>query len=124
MPRALASGGKTTFHYRANVTPPQDHGRWAELVGSLVKHWLNRYGRDEVRQWHFEVWNEPNWEQFWTGGQMGYFELYQHTVEVIKALDPELKVGGPASAQNEWIPEFLDYCQRTGTAVDFISTHN
>jgi xylan 1,4-beta-xylosidase len=124
MPRALASGGKTTFHYRANVTPPQDHDRWAELVGSLVKHWLNRYGRDEVRQWHFEVWNEPNWEQFWTGGQMGYFKLYRQTVEVIKALDPELKVGGPASAQNEWIPEFLDYCQRTGTAVDFISTHN
>src|SRR5665213_3345435 len=31
MPQALASGHQTVFHYHANVTPPQDYDKWAQL---------------------------------------------------------------------------------------------
>ena len=44
MPTALASGSKTVFHYRGNVTPPRDYRQWATLVGTLVGHWVDRYG--------------------------------------------------------------------------------
>jgi xylan 1,4-beta-xylosidase len=63
MPEALASGPETVFHYRGNVTPPEDPGAWAGLVERLLTHWVERYGADEVRQWFFEVWNEPNQPQ-------------------------------------------------------------
>jgi xylan 1,4-beta-xylosidase len=53
MPSILASGDQTVFHYRGNVTPPKDYGQWAELIGKLVGHWVDRYGVDEVRQWFF-----------------------------------------------------------------------
>ena len=33
-------------------------------------------------------------------------------------------VGGPATAHNAWIDEFLDECERTRTPVDFVSTHH
>src|SRR5918992_3514811 len=35
MPSALASGGKTVFKYRGNVTPPRDYRQWAAFINRL-----------------------------------------------------------------------------------------
>ena len=67
MPSALSSGDQIVFHYRANVTKPKDYAQWAVLIRKLVKHWVDRYGIDEVRRWPFEVWNEPNLTAFGSG---------------------------------------------------------
>jgi len=123
MPETLASGHTTVFRYAANVTPPKDYDQWATLIHELTAHWVNRYGASEVREWFFEVWNEPNLEAFWTGSQEDYFQLYRRTVIAIKSVDESLKVGGPATADSQWIPEFLDYCKKNALGVDFISTH-
>ena len=124
MPEALASGDKTVFHYRGNITPPADYGAWAILVGKLVAHWVERYGLPEVRSWFFEVWNEPNLHFFWSGSQEDYFTLYRHSAQAIKAIDAGIRVGGPATAVNAWIPEFLEFCAQAAVPVDFISTHH
>ena len=124
MPTALASGQRTVFHYRGNVTPPRDYGMWATLIRKLVSHWVDRYGVKEVRQWFFEVWNEPNLKAFWTGTQDDYFKLYRFTVEAIKSVDAQLQVGGPATAKNEWIDDFLTFCEKKRLPVDFVSTHH
>ncbi len=124
MPEALASGKDTVFHYRANVTPPSDYGEWAALIRKLATHWVERYGAAEVREWLFEVWNEPNLKNFWKGTQDDYFRMYRETALAIKGVDASLKVGGPATADNQWIHEFLEFCGRTETPVDFISTHH
>ena len=110
MPETLASGNTTVFSYRGNVTPPKDYDQWATLIQKIVGHWVDRYGVKEVREWFFEVWNEPNLKAFWTGTQEEYFKLYQRTAAAIKAVEPTLKVGGPATADNSWIQEFLDFC--------------
>jgi len=123
MPAMLASGNTTVFSFRGNVTPPKDYGEWRELIDKLVRHWLEHYGAREVAQWCLEVWNEPNLKAFWTGGKAGYYKLYQTTVEAIKNIDPGLKVGGPSSAQNAWIPEFLSHCDKHKLPVDFVTTH-
>ena len=123
MPLALASGSETVFRYKANITPPKDYKQWETLIAKLTRHWVERYGRDEVSQWFFETWNEPNLESFWTGTREDYFKLYRHTVEAIKSVDSSLKVGGPATAQAAWIEEFLDYCERNHLPVDFVTTH-
>jgi xylan 1,4-beta-xylosidase len=124
MPTALASGTATVFSYRANVTPPADYRAWAELIRRLVAHWVGHYGRDEVRRWYFEVWNEPNLPSFWAGTQQEYFQLYQHTALAIKEIDSGLRVGGPATAANAWLPEFLDFCEQHQLPADFVSTHH
>lgn len=124
MPSTLASGNTTVFRYEANVTPPKDYEQWATLIGKLTGHWVERYGVNEVRKWFFEVWNEPNLKAFWTGTQQDYFKLYRSTVEALKSIDSLLKVGGPATAKNAWIPEFLDFCEQNKVLVDFITTHH
>ena len=124
MPTALASGGQTVFHYNANVSPPKDYARWAILIGKLIAHWADRYGLIEIRSWFFEVWNEPNLTAFGSGRQDDYFKLYKATVEAIKAVDPALKVGGPATAANAWVEDFIGFCVQNGLPADFISTHH
>jgi xylan 1,4-beta-xylosidase len=124
MPSVLASGTATVFSYRGNVTPPADYRQWAELMRRLVGHWAARYGRDEVRRWYFEVWNEPNLPAFWAGTQAQYFELYRHTALAIKGVDAAFRVGGPATAANAWLTDFLDFCARHDLQADFVSTHH
>lgn len=124
MPLALASGNTTVFSYKGNVTPPNNWRKWSTLIHRLVAHWADRYGVAEVRKWYFEVWNEPNLKAFWTGKQADYFKLYKVTAEAIKKVDGALRVGGPASADDEWIGDFLEYCERRRVPVDFVSTHH
>jgi len=150
-PAPLSTVHGTTFWWRADGSPPSDYNKWAALVHAFVQHCVDRYGIAEVRRWYFEVWNEPNlYESFFRGGsQQQYFELYKVTVETIKAVDPQLRVGGPATSNFNmdrealqkaedsgkpfdpfsipwrpiWITEFLDYCYENHLPVDFVSTH-
>ncbi|HEX6470198.1 MAG TPA: beta-xylosidase [Streptosporangiaceae bacterium] len=99
MPRELATVEETVFWWGAHCSPPKDMARWVELVTTSIEHWIGRYGLAEVREWRFEVWNEPNLvPHFWTGTKTEYFELYEQTVTAIKEIDSELKVGGPATS--------------------------
>jgi xylan 1,4-beta-xylosidase len=139
------------FWWRADGSPPSDFNKWAGLVHAFVQQCIDRYGLDEVRRWYFEVWNEPNlYESFFRGGsQQKYFDLYRVTAQTIKAIDPQLRVGGPATSNFNmdsdalqkaeasgkpfapfsipwrpvWITDFLSYCSQNHLPVDFVSTH-
>lgn len=124
MPSALASGDKTIFWWRGNVTPPRSYEKWETLVKKLTEHWTSRYGAEEVASWYFEVWNEPNLEGFWAGSQQDYFKLYAHSARAIKSVNANYKVGGPATAGAAWIPEMIAYCSTNKVALDFVSTHS
>jgi xylan 1,4-beta-xylosidase len=124
MPYALASGNKTIFWWKGNVTPPKDYTKWENLIKSLVKHLSERYGVDEVKKWYFEVWNEPNLDGFWASTQQEYYKLYTLTASAIKSVNPDFRVGGPATAGAAWIPETIEFCTKNNVPIDFISTHS
>lgn len=124
MPSALATGHKTIFYYTANGSPPKDYGQWADLVTAFIRNLESHFGKAEVETWRFEVWNEPNLDGFWThGDQAAYFHLYDVTARAIKAVDPDLPVGGPATAGAAWVPEFLAHARTARVPVDFVTTH-
>jgi xylan 1,4-beta-xylosidase len=123
-PGALASGSKTIFWWKGNVTKPKDARKWEDLIRALVTHFKERYGDAEVRSWYFEVWNEPNLDGFFAGTQRDYFELYAATARAIKSVSPAYRVGGPATAGCAWVPEFIDYCMKNKVPVDFVSSHD
>jgi xylan 1,4-beta-xylosidase len=125
MPQKLAAQNLLhVFWYRPNISPPKDWGKWDDLITSFTKHLIDRYGIDEVAQWYFEVWNEPNLD-FWGGEpkQSSYWELYDHTARAIKGVSPRLRVGGPATAQAAWVDAFIQHCGENKIPMDFVSTH-
>ena len=124
MPELYASSGHTTFHYKGFSSMPKKDGDWSNLITELVRHLEERYGSEEVRSWFFEVWNEPNLAFFFEGTQEDYFHLYELTARAIKSVDTALRVGGPATSNNAWIPEFRAFCESNDVPYDFISTHH
>jgi xylan 1,4-beta-xylosidase len=125
MPRRLAAREAIhPFWYKQNVSPPKDYAKWDLLIGAFAQHLVDRYGIDEVAQWYFEVWNEPNID-FWAGEpkQATYFELYDHTARALKGVNSRLRVGGPATSAAHWIPEFLRHAATQHVPIDFVSTH-
>ncbi len=122
-PKALATSQNSIFYWNGNTSHPKPE-EWKNLVDAFIRHIEQRYGRNEVRTWFFEVWNEPNLSGFWEGAdQKAYFELYDLTAKTIKTVDPVLRVGGPSTAGAAWIPEFLNHVKQSGVAVDFVTTH-
>lgn len=123
MPTALASGDRTVFWWKGNVTPPKSFDKYYELIKAFTQHLTDRYGVEEVKAWYFEVWNEPNHSSFFTGKKNEYFTMYKYAVKAIKEVCPQYKVGGPATAGCGWISEFLTYCKENEVPADFVSTH-
>jgi xylan 1,4-beta-xylosidase len=125
MPKKLAAQPLLhSFWYKQNISPPKDYARWDGLISALAMHLIERYGIAEVSQWYFEVWNEPNLD-FWGGvpRQSSYWELYDHTARALKAVDSRLRVGGPATAQAAWVPDFIQHGADAKVPIDFVSTH-
>lgn len=125
MPKQLASRlDYQPFWYHPIISPPADYARWDALMTAFAQHLIERYGVDEVAKWYFEVWNEPN-IGFWSGmpAQKTYFELYDHTARALKAVNPRIRVGGPATAQAAWVSDIIAHAERDHVPLDFVSTH-
>ena len=86
-----------------NISPPtganNDWTKWQDFMAAMVQHLEDRYTQAEVRQWYFEVWNEPSW--MYSLGDNGYIDLYRHTVAGLMQADPMVRVGGPAGSAGE-----------------------
>jgi len=113
--------------------PPKDYAKWEELAYQWTKHNIERYGRDEVRKWYFEVWNEPNGSSYWRGTHDEFFKLHDYAVAGIRRALPEARVGGAdfAGAGGPFMDEFLQHVVHgqnaatggVGTPTDFLSFH-
>ncbi len=119
----------------ASNNPPKDYALWRELVRRFTEHLVERYGREQVSTWYFEVWNEPDIE-YWHGTPAEYLKLYDYTVAGVRAALPDAKVGGPASTgpanakASAFLERFLEHCLNDRSAadggsipLDFISFH-
>ena len=125
MPQQLAAPQIfQAFWYKPIIAPPKDWSKWGDLVSHFAQHLVDRYGIDEVSQWYFEVWNEPNLD-FWAGDpkEQTYYQLYDTAARAIKAVNPRLRVGGPATAQAAWVDRFIQHVTDDKIPADFVSTH-
>jgi xylan 1,4-beta-xylosidase len=125
MPRKLALNlNPHPFWYKPLPSPPKDPAKWAALITAFTKHLEERYGQAEVRDWYFEVWNEPNID-FWNGDpkQSTYFAFYDTTAKAVKGVDSKIRIGGPATAQAAWVDAFIRHCTQNHVPFDFVSTH-
>jgi xylan 1,4-beta-xylosidase len=118
--------------YTGWAYPPKDYEKWGELVYQWVRHCLERYGREEVETWYWEVWNEPN-IGYWRGTPEEFRKLHDYAIAAVRRALPTARVGGAdtAGSGGRFTREFLEHCLRgknyatgqTGTPLDFIAFH-
>jgi len=116
--------------------PPKDYNKWKELVYQWVKHSIERYGKQEVMTWLWEVWNEPN-IGYWSGTFDEYCKLYDYAAAGLKQACGECIIGGPhtTSPRDEkaytFLTKFIGHCihgknyatGKTGTPLQYIGFH-
>ena len=129
-------GGAYNNIYTGWAYPPRDYDKWRELVYQVGRHVAARYGRDEVRQWLWEVWNEPD-IGYWQGTPDEYMRLYDYAADGLKRALPDARIGGPEvtgpnGARTQTIlRNFLEHClratnpatRRTGSPLDLVTFH-
>lgn len=142
MPQDLA-GEQTPYqvHFPGRTTsgsvqsPPKDYVAWGTLCRKFTEHLVLRYGKEEVSQWYWEVWNEPDID-YWHGTPEEYNKLYDYAVAGVRKALPNAIVGGPATTgpgsekAAHFLRQFLDHvATQKGAAdgnqipLDFISFH-
>jgi xylan 1,4-beta-xylosidase len=136
----LTKDNWTHRDYRAYgfASPPKDYQKWHDLILQLARHCLARYGLEEIQTWYWELWNEPDLDYYWLGTIEEFNKLYDYTAAAIKAVNPNLRVGGPGTTNPisgrrsaEYLDKFLDHCVngtnavtgQRGTPIDFTSFH-
>ncbi|HEU4723256.1 MAG TPA: hypothetical protein VFS59_17975 [Gemmatimonadaceae bacterium] len=113
--------------------PPKDYAKWAELTYQWVRHCIQRYGRAEVEQWYWEVWNEPNGAAYWRASPEEFHKLHDHAIAAVRRALPTARVGGPdvAGHGGAFMQGFLRHVVEgrnhatgaVGTPTDFLAFH-
>src|SRR5260370_3175764 len=99
----------------ASKNPPKDYAVWGELVRKYTEHLVQRYSKEQVSTWYFEVWNEPD-IAYWHATPEEYYKLYDYSVARIRAAPPYAIVGAPASTgpasdkDSTFLDNFLKHC--------------
>ncbi len=144
MPQALSLRPEPYRHYWTPTakyndiflgwtSPPKDYEKWSELCFEWAKHCVERYGREEVESWWWELWNEPN-IGYWSGTQEEFFKLYDYSVAGVRRAIPNARIGGPETAGGPGggtLEAFLRHCVSgtnavtggKGTPIDLIAFH-
>jgi len=143
MPEALSSKPQPYRHnWKAGASytqvftgwsyPPNNYDKWRELIFQWVTHCVNKYGREEVNSWYWEVWNEPN-IGYWNGTVDEYCKLYDYAADGLKKALPTARIGGCdiTGGGSKFLTAFLEHCingtnyatGRKGSPLELILFH-
>lgn len=129
MPKDLASGSESIYHWNANTSAPKNLEHWTYLVESFVKHLVNRYGKKKVETWDFEIWNEPHLDgYYWHKSQEEYLEFFKATYISIKNVNLNLKVSGFSGTSwsvldTNWTKNAFDFLEKNNIILDNFTYH-
>ncbi|MBI4066254.1 hypothetical protein HY411_00915 [Candidatus Gottesmanbacteria bacterium] len=119
MPPAIAQEGKV-------INPPKNWEDWALVVQKTIEHISGPSGKN-ISDVYYEVWNEPDHEQFggWKlTGEKNYLTLYRYAAKGAgQAKDTKpFYLGGPSTTglYKEWITKLVE----SGERLDFFSWHS
>ena len=123
----LPLGGSPTWasarpQLRSNYQPgftaePANLDDWRTFVRTMVTRYKGRIQA-------YEIWNEPNLKDFWTGTTDQMLTLTKEASQIIKSVDPQAIVVSPSATADYGIPWLAEFLKKGGGQyVDVIGYH-
>ena len=92
-PRRINQNTTKVLVYEENAVAFKNIEQWQRLFEALMRHWVKRYGIEELSGWKLEV---------WFGGYTiegmdmvnGYFHIFRCVYGIVKHYAPRLEIGG------------------------------
>lgn len=116
--------------YQTVAPDPAKWADWEAAVSATVTYFNVTNKLSNV--W-YQFWEEPDGPCYWTATQAKYLETWQHFAVAARRADPNVRIGGPASAggpdsikPGESVPlmkAFIDYSAANGVRPSFITYH-
>lgn len=125
-------------NYFSNFEDKRQVLEWRNLVYLIAKRYIDKYGLENVSQWNFETWNEPNNHDFdnVTVSINGFLNYYDACSEGLRAASGALRFGGPGDSchsppHSAYCWALLQHCYNgtnfftgeTGVRLDYIALH-
>nr|WP_174505866.1 hypothetical protein [Acinetobacter sp. Marseille-Q1620] len=117
----------------ASNTPP-DPDMFAKEA-SFIATYTNKY-QDHSKNYqlrkpvtYFEIYNEPDVHDFYSGKPQDFYKLYAAAAKKIKQVDTNIQVGtcgvaNPVADNKDYVDGLLDYCKKNNVPLDFYSWHH
>jgi hypothetical protein len=96
---------------------PRDMEDWRTYVRTVARRYKGKIQA-------YEIWNEPNLKQFWSGTVDQMIALTGEASRIIRGIDPQALIVSPSATQDRgvaWLAEFLS--KGGGNFVDVIGYH-
>lgn len=115
-PPNWATGGQSATSYGKNYNslPPTNIDDWRDYIETIG----TRY-KGKIK--YYEIWNEPNIKDFYSGSIAELITLTKEARDVLKKIDPQIKIISPSTTS----PQFLDsYLKEGGKEyIDIVGVH-
>jgi hypothetical protein len=105
-----------------NSPRPSDPPASPEYWTSIVRETVSRY-RDRLRFW--QLWNEPNLSEFWSGSMQQYrVEILEAGARVAKNVHPGCRIVSPGLANIGSWRDWFEEAMKAKSLIDIINHHN
>ncbi len=120
-----------SWRVRRERRAPTNPENWVQAAVEVVRHYHRRAAEAGIPLRYVEIWNEPNFKQFWDASPTEFYDLFVRTAQALKAEFPDLKVGGPGLSPagalspqgQQYTRDFLAYLRDRDAPLDFLSWH-
>ncbi|RWY48105.1 hypothetical protein EPL05_21230 [Mucilaginibacter gilvus] len=96
--------------------------QWKDTVRSV----MFQYKAERIKP-IYDIWNEPNGKQFWSGSDEEFFSTYKNGYDQIRSMagGSTAMVSGPSISKFDvaFLGKFLDYCLANKMTLDVLSWH-
>jgi hypothetical protein len=114
---ASARPTEPTDYYPGFTAEPANIEDWRTFVRTVASRYKGRIQA-------YEIWNEPNLRQFWTGTTDQMLTLTKEASQIIHSVDPSALVVSPAAAADYGVPWLAEFLKKGGGQyVDVIGFH-
>lgn len=116
-------GGSYLGETYGNAEPPADFNAWAQYLRQVMNFLVTTYGREKLADIQFGIGREIGTRGHWTGTQQEFFRFYRRSVEAVRSVMPEAKIGSHflwGSANNSWGTDFVKWCKENNVPYDFV----
>ena len=116
-------GGSYLGETYGNAEPPTDFNAWAQYLRQVMNFLVTTYGREKLADIQFGIGREIGTRGHWTGTQQEFFRFYRRSVEAVRSVMPEAKIGSHflwGSANNSWGTDFVKWCKENDVPYDFV----
>jgi len=105
----------------ARIVTSSEMANWNAMVASIVN---SAIANGQTFQW--DIWNEPDISQFWTGTEAQYQEMWQNAVNTIRGISSSQIIVGPStccSPWGSWATDLMAFAKTNNVLPNIVSVH-